>query len=232
MSHCVYQAVKCILPRGYILEEGETIEDKFKGKYPNGEKHFRITGSKVERLCPCGLTKCNYHVIPTEMHFEGPMMHNGTDLSKLFVKEPVMTYEDAREWWKQYGLACIKEDRIIRTVFTDWKLLYDFPAGHELLGTVQEGTEDEKVKEHFSTVYQNGAPKYRITDKHSASGAALEAQGHCFREQFPRSRCYDLRRGKGLVSGPPFEMGCRSHSCSCETPHEVQVSKDFRHDTL
>lgn len=161
----MYQTVNCALPRGYTLGEGETIEEKFKGTFPNGEKKFRITDSKVERLCPCGLTKCKHHVIPTEMHLEGPMDYNGEDLAQLFFQQPVMSRVDVREWWQKYGLVCIKDDTITRTVFADWETLYSFPVGHALVGKVKKGTEEQKVQEHFSTVYPGGTPKYKITDR-------------------------------------------------------------------
>lgn len=161
----MYQTVNCALPRGYTLEEGETIEEKFKGTFRNGEKQFLITETKVERLCPCGLTKCRHHVIPTEMHLEGPMDFNGENLAQLFFQQPVMARVDACKWWEKYGLVCIGDETITRTVFTEWEKLYNFPVGHELVGKVKEGTEEEKVKEHFSTVYPGGALKYKITGR-------------------------------------------------------------------
>jgi len=161
----MYQTVNCALPKGYTLEEGETIDDKFKGTFPNGENCFRITTHKVERLCPCGLTKCIHHVIPTEMHLEGPMDFNGEDLAQLFFQQPVMVRSDVRKWWEKYGLVSIRNETISRTVFTDWGKLYTFPVGHELVGKVKQGTEKQRVQEHFSSVYAGGTSKYKITDR-------------------------------------------------------------------
>ena len=93
------------------------------------------------------------------------MDYNGEDLAQLFFQQPVMSRVDVREWWQKYGLVCIKDDTITRTVFADWETLYSFPVGHALVGKVKKGTEEQKVQEHFSTVYPGGTPKYKITDR-------------------------------------------------------------------
>lgn len=158
----MYETRDCALPRGYTLLEGETIAEKFGGTFEDGEPMFQITESKVERLCQCGLTSCSYHIIPTEMHLKGPMDSDGEDLGTLFFKEPVMTRVDARKWWSKYGLVCITQTEIIRTVYLNWRDICTFPMGHEMVGQVKQGDEIDALEKHFKGKYPNRKPKYKI----------------------------------------------------------------------
>ena len=144
------------------LSEGEILE-KFGATFDNGEPTYQVT-DKVHRLCPCGLTKCKYHIIPTSMKLEGPMDFKGEDLSALFFEQPVMTKEKAIEWWKRYGLVCVTDTKIIRTVYLNWSEIATFPVGHEIKGQVKQGTEEKVLRERFNKYDPCGTPKYRIND--------------------------------------------------------------------
>ena len=130
----------------------ETLEEKFGATYDNGRPTY-VVKDKVHRVCPCGLIKCKYHIIPTNMKLEGPMDYKGQDLSTLFFEEPVMTRSKTREWWKKYGLVCITDTKIVRTVYLNWSDIATFPVGHELKGQVKQGTEEKILREHFNTFY-------------------------------------------------------------------------------
>ena len=92
------------------------------------------------------------------------MDYNGTDLSKLFFEEPVMTRAEVRAWWGRYGLACLSETKIVRTVYLNWSEIATFPRGHELQGQVKQGEEERLLREHFSACFPCGTPKYRVND--------------------------------------------------------------------
>lgn len=141
----------------------ETIVEKFGATYQNGTPTY-VVKDKVHRLCPCGLMKCKYHIIPTNMQLEGPMDYKGQDLSTLFFDEPVMTRAKTREWWKQYGLVCVSDRKITRTVYLNWSDIASFPEGHEMKGQVKQGTEEQVLREHFNKYYPCGTAKYRIDD--------------------------------------------------------------------
>jgi hypothetical protein len=142
-----------MLPRGY------TPDGDFSGTFESGKPMFRITGTKVERLCPCGLTSCKYHIIPSEMHMKGPMEYKGQDIGALFFKQPVMSRSDARKWWAKYGLVCITATDIIRTVYLNWRDICTFPTGHEMVGQVKQGEEEKALEDRFGT---DVVPKYKI----------------------------------------------------------------------
>ena len=145
-----------LLPTRY--DEGYDLSGTFEGGHPM----FRVTDTGVERLCPCGQTSCRYHVIPTEMHLKGPMDFKGQDLAALFFKEPVMLRTKAREWWSKYGLVCITQTDIIRTVYLNWRDTCTFPLGHEMTGQVKQGDEKKALEDHFSGTHANLLPKYRV----------------------------------------------------------------------
>ena len=140
----------------------ETLQLDIHETFSNGEPKFRTTGGKVERLCPCGLTKCKHHVIPQTMKLMGPMDYKGTDLSELFFKQPVMLRSDVQKWWSKYGRVRLEEDTITRIVYLNLESVGETPAGHGLKGVVRKGEEQAHVKEHYSATYANGTPKYRV----------------------------------------------------------------------
>lgn len=142
----------------------ESIIAKFGSTYEDGEPTYNVCNGTVKRLCPCGLDKCTYHVIPTAMQLEGPMEYNGEDLCEKFRWAPVMTRPEARAWWQKYGLVCVTATKIVRTVYVDWSG-YNFPVGHEMKGQVKQGTESDRLKERYSAVYPGGVPKYRVSGK-------------------------------------------------------------------
>ena len=146
----------------YMLPRGYTSDADFSGTFECGKPMFRITGKKVQRLCPCGLTSCKYHIIPTEMHLKGPMEYEGQDLGDLFFKEPVMSRTDAREWWAKYGLVCITATDIIRTVYLNWRDICTFPMGHEMIGQIKQGEEEKALTDRFKGKHPNRKPKYKI----------------------------------------------------------------------
>lgn len=139
----------------------ETLVEKFGEKYENGTPTY-VVKDKVHRVCPCGLIKCKYHIVPTNMQLEGPMDYKGQDLSTLFFDQPVMSRSKTREWWKKYGLVCIGDTKITRTVYLNWSDIATFPVGHELKGQVKQGTEEQVLRERFNKYYSCGTAKYRI----------------------------------------------------------------------
>jgi len=152
----MYETRDSFFPRGY--SEG----DDFSGTFENGSPMFRVSATKVRRLCPCGNKVCRHHVIPTEMHLKGPMDFEGQDLSALFFAEPVMTRADAREWWSRYGLVCMTKKSITRTVYLNWKDVCLFPVGHAMSGQVKQGSERHALEERFKGTFANLKPKYRV----------------------------------------------------------------------
>lgn len=116
----------------------------------------------MSMVCPCGVTSCRYHVIPSNMHLKGPMDFEGQDLAALFLAEPVMTRAEARQWWSKYGLVCITKTTIVRTVYLNWRDVCTFPSGHELTGQVKQGEERDALERRFSGKYPNQSPKYRV----------------------------------------------------------------------
>ena len=188
----------------------DELVEKFGSTYDNGEPTYHVS-DKVHRLCPCGLTQCKYHIIPTIMQFEGPMDYKGQDLSRLFMEEKVMTITKAREWWQQYGLVCITSTKIVRTVYVNWSEIASFPVGHELEGQVKQGTEEKKLREHFTTFYPCGTPKYRI-------------EGMCVVQQCPcgKVECdtHVIPSTVELDSNVPLELHTKSKV--------IQFEKTFR----
>lgn len=142
----------------------ESLVEKFGSTFESGDPTYEVEDGRVHRLCPCGLKQCRYHVIPTSMKLEGPMDYNGMDLSELFFEEPVMTRAEVRAWWGRYGLACLSETKIVRTVYLNWSEIATFPRGHELQGQVKQGEEERVLREHFSACFPCGTPKYRVND--------------------------------------------------------------------
>ena len=114
------------------------------------------------KLCPCGHATCEYHIIPSNTKLEGPMMFKGEDLSTLWLDQPVMSRVEAKQWWKKYGLVCLSGDKIIRTVYLEWKDICSCPKGHELKGQIKQGMEIDAFQQHFSSTYSNNVPKYRV----------------------------------------------------------------------
>ena len=123
---------------------------------------YSVHDGSEQKVCPCGHSTCEYHIIPSNTQLEGPMVYKGEDLSTLWLQQPVMSRSDARDWWKKYGLVCISGNKIIRTVYLEWKDICTCPKGHELKGHVKQGMENSLFQQHFSSTYPNHVPKYKI----------------------------------------------------------------------
>lgn len=133
-------------PSGHEEQLAE-LRAKFGGTYENDEPHFRLFYSKslerwrVERLCPCGLTACSVHVIPSEMHLFG-------ELGLAFATEKVMTIQAAESWWLARGQIVVVSSTSVLPA-QPWADVCTFPAGRELRGNVVLGQETIELQAHF-----------------------------------------------------------------------------------
>ena len=155
-SSSEWEDVSLSLPKGYIHPNvpdiDEYISTHFKETYEDGKPKFKVyyrRGWHVEKICPCGLTSCEKHVIPSETSYTGSV----SGLASKFMRKDVMTTDEAKQWWgKHGGKTTVRPGFIHRCLMVPYP--YTFPKGHELKGLVDETKADEVVHQHFKDNYK------------------------------------------------------------------------------
>ena len=155
----------CDFPKGYTMgnapsgyeEQLAELRAKFGGSYENDEPHFRLSYNKslerwrVERICPCGLTACLFHVIPSEMDLFG-------ELGLAFSTEKVMTTQAAESWWLSRGQIVVVSSSSVLPA-QPWADVCTFPAGRALRGNVVLGQETIVLQAHFGEHILQATPQ-------------------------------------------------------------------------
>lgn len=155
----------CEFPKGFTMagapseyeEQLAELRAKFGGVYENDEPHFKLMYSKtlerwrVLRLCPCGLSMCSTHVIPSEMDSVG-------ELGVAFAKEEVMTMQSARSWWEARGQLVVVTPTAVLPA-QPWADVCTFPAGRELAGNVVIGQETIELQANFGDHMLQATPQ-------------------------------------------------------------------------
>ena len=173
----------CDLPNGYTMgiapsgheDQLAELQAKFGGSYENENPHFRLLYSKslgrwrVERLCPCGLTACSVHVIPSEMDLFGDL-----GLAALaFATEKVMTIQAAERWWLARGHIVVVSSTSVLPA-QPWADVCTFPAGRELRGNVVLGQETIELQAHFGDHLLQGSGLPLLLQKCPCGGTSCD----------------------------------------------------------
>lgn len=100
-----------LCPDVYVLDPAEYFATYYK-------KGYRVSGTRVRCVCPCGLEACAFHVIPSTVRVQsafpleirtrkgrgGNKSVSVLNLLSRFRAQSAMTFAKAAEWWQNCGL--------------------------------------------------------------------------------------------------------------------------------